>query len=153
MRTVASCYKSRVNSLRSTGLISRTSHTAGECSHSGSHSALFMLCPTCSTEGAFLYIASSFSTAMYSPCDSLNMFFLRSTIFSPPAGVIVPMSPVWNQPSESRTSDVFSGCRKASNCCQPLQYFRAALEQTKGPGHGRESLDFKRANVCYSRTW
>ncbi len=30
------------------------------------------------------------------PCDSLKMFFMRSVMRSAPAGVISPMSPVWN---------------------------------------------------------
>jgi hypothetical protein len=44
------------------------------------------------------------------PWDSLKMFFMRSVMRSAPAGVISPMSPVWNQPSASSTSLVLSSC-------------------------------------------
>lgn len=39
---------------------------------------------------------------------SLKMFFFRSMIFRRPPGNQLPTSPVWNQPSESRTSSVCS---------------------------------------------
>eukprot|EP00879_Flechtneria_rotunda_P025092 GHRR01026643.1.p1 GENE.GHRR01026643.1~~GHRR01026643.1.p1 ORF type:complete len:131 (+),score=26.22 GHRR01026643.1:909-1301(+) len=41
---------------------------------------------------------------------SLKMFFFLSMIFSPPWGVMMPMSPVWKNPSASITSAVLSGC-------------------------------------------
>lgn len=41
------------------------------------------------------------SAAMYSPCASLNMFLMRSTTLSVPAGVSSPTSPEWKNPSES----------------------------------------------------
>lgn len=41
------------------------------------------------------------SAAMYSPCASLNMFLMRSTTLSVPAGVSSPTSPVWKKPSLS----------------------------------------------------
>jgi hypothetical protein len=36
-----------------------------------------------------LITVHTFSAATYSPCDSLNMFFLRSTIFSAPLGSLL----------------------------------------------------------------
>ena len=51
---------------------------------------------------------SSFSTAMYSPWDSLKMFFFLSMILRAPFGRIVPTSPVWTQPSSSMASLVLS---------------------------------------------
>ena len=47
------------------------------------------------------------------PWASLKSAFLRSMILSEPIGSISPMSPVWNQPSLSRTSAVFfSSCNQ-----------------------------------------
>mmetsp|Transcript_14212 Transcript_14212/g.35080 ORF Transcript_14212/g.35080 Transcript_14212/m.35080 type:complete len:234 (-) Transcript_14212:1491-2192(-) len=63
---------------------------------------------TCATSGLRWYTFSIFSGAMYSPCASLKMFFLRSMILSAPLAVMAPMSPVWNQPSRSSTSSVLS---------------------------------------------
>ena len=48
-----------------------------------------------------MYLFSRCSAAMYSPCASLNMFLMRSTTLSVPAGVSSPTSPVWKKPSES----------------------------------------------------
>ena len=67
---------------------------------------------------------SKCSAAMYSPCASLNMFLMRSTTFSVPAGVSSPTSPVWKNPSESayrstglsETCHVSAGLLKASYC-------------------------------------
>lgn len=42
-------------------------------------------------------------------CDSLKMFFLRSTILSVPRVVQIPMSPLCSHPSASSASAVFSG--------------------------------------------
>ena len=36
-----------------------------------------------------------------SPCDSLKMFFMRSTILRQPSGISSPMSQVWKKPSSS----------------------------------------------------
>jgi hypothetical protein len=53
------------------------------------------------TQGDFPYCISTFSTATYSPCDSLRMFFLRSMTESVPFGLKRPTSPVCSQPSTS----------------------------------------------------
>lgn len=45
------------------------------------------------TRGHRVYVFSRFSTATYSPWDSLNMFFFLSIIFIAPLGCNSPMSP------------------------------------------------------------
>ena len=46
-----------------------------------------------STPGVWPKMFSRFSTATYSPCESLKMFFLRSMIFMLPSDCHSPMSP------------------------------------------------------------
>jgi len=55
---------------------------------------------------------SIFSGAIYSPYESLKIFFLRSNIFKAPFGNTIPISPLCNQPSSSRHSLVFAGSWK-----------------------------------------
>ena len=65
--------------------------------------------------------------ALHPPCASLKMFFMRSMMRRPPAGVSSPMSPVWKKPSlsaYSRCHDVAfkrrsaaSGATRRVSCC------------------------------------
>mmetsp|Transcript_22844 Transcript_22844/g.58573 ORF Transcript_22844/g.58573 Transcript_22844/m.58573 type:complete len:204 (-) Transcript_22844:1856-2467(-) len=60
----------------------------------------------CATSGQRWYTPSIFSGATYSPCASLNRFFLRSMIRSRPPSTHIPTSPVCSQPSSSSASRV-----------------------------------------------
>ena len=92
-----------------------------------------------STTLAFLNWFSSFSTATYSPCASLNKFFLRSMMRSAPEGSSSPMSPVWNQPSES-------ACAPCHDVAQARQWTRSLVKQLCRP---RGSLSLYHAH-CFA---
>lgn len=84
---------------------------------------------------AHVNLFSRCSAAMYSPCASLNMFLMRSTTFSVPAGVSSPTSPLWKKPSES------AGQILASKLCH-LQFrhrIAAARQQEAGAPQGLAS--------------
>ncbi len=50
--------------------------------------------------------------AMFIPPAVTMRSFFRSVMTRKPSPSIVPMSPVWNHPSRSKTSRVASGCLK-----------------------------------------
>jgi len=59
-----------------------------------------------------MYIFSSLSGAIYSPCDNLKIFFARSIIFIEPLGNIIPTSPEDNHPSSVKHSLVLDSFLK-----------------------------------------
>lgn len=82
---------------------------------------------------------SKFSTATYSPCESLKMFFLRSIIFMLPSGCHSPISP----DTQIVLSKVDQKTKKKNELCRSSQWVFNTENSEWGPIRRR-----KWVNLC-----